>query len=456
MKKYVFFIDKRRGSRGRACSGHARMSAVIEGSPRVAAGSAAGAGRRASPAVLIPFILFFLFLQTGCSNKSEIPQNAKQGYKKPVSIYLLSAASDPSFYRDLQAADKEEWFYSVKDFSIITAREKPLVPWPRAVRISDIVETENGTIVILINKKGVAAFQEIGAFQGAGAFQGTAAVQKAADFQGDGFLSAKITDESFSNYTSGKIITNNNSILCHVYADTFFDENFSAPLSPFVEIDIDKKKSTYTKHNYPVSTNDYSLINLKKINDKWFSAWKKSNAKETLFKYFVHSSHLGENAGEIAESKFMLADQFLNNSNLPDTLKKFISNITKPEISNNSIIEVEIRSKDNQVVTTYLMGTAGSDSSHYEKMCVSPERAEALAGSAGRYFISYKGGIYFIENNNVYLLSGVEKLPNNYRYTVLYASEEMLYAAWEQQRFFLTGACGFTLIEKKRVDKIQQ
>ena len=365
-------------------------------------------------------LLFFFILQTGCSNKSDITSNDKPGYQNPVSIFLLSDTSDQI------KGNQEEWFYSIKDFSLITAQTRSLTPWPQAVRISDIAETENGAIVILINKKGVITVA------------GSASIND----------TAKITHESLANYTSEEIITNSNLVLCHVYNDTFFDNNFSVPLSPFVEIDIDNKKSIYRQNDYPAITNNFSLINLKKIDDKWFSAWKKSNDNGTIFKYFMHNSPLGENASEITESRFMLANQVLNNSNLPNNLKDFISNITKVEINNNFIIEVELRSKDNPVVTKYLLGTAGSDSSHYEKMCVSSEQ--------GKYFISYKGEIYLIENGNLYCFSGVEKLPHNYNYTVLYASGDTLYAAWEQQRFFLTGACGLTLIDKKRVDKITQ
>ena len=367
-------------------------------------------------------LLFSLiFLQTGCSNKSEI-----QEYKKHVSIYLLSAASG------------QEWFNSVKDFSAITAQEKALVPWPKAVRITDIAETENGTIVILVNKKGVAVIGGIDT-----------------NIDNDkSVFSSKITDESLSNFSSGKIITGINSVLCHIYIDSFFDNNLPFPLSPFAEIDFDNKKTTpaggavYKAHNYPAIIDNLSLINIKNIGDKWFSAWKKSDTNETILKYFVHNSAMGENASEISESEFMRTNLLLNDSNLPDNIKEFISNIIEVEKSNNSVIELELRSKDNPVVITYLAGAVGSNSSYYEKMCVSAEQ--------DIYFISYKGEIYLIENNNIYMFSELEKLPNNYNYTVLYVSEGTLYAAWEYQSFFLTGASGLTLIDIKKVDKILQ
>ena len=404
--------------------------------------------------ICLLFILFFSFLQASCSNKSDITSHEdKTEYQNPVFIYLLSDTPDQG--KDAQ----EEWFYNVKDFSQITAQTRPLIPWPKAVRISDIAETENGTIVVFINKKGVVTLADYlaGSTSGNGTTgnatsiklnkETTGIIQKPS-LQEIDFFSSKITHESFANYTSGKIIINKNFALCHVYIDTFFDNNFSAPLSPFTEIDIDNKKSIYSQHNYPAITKSFSLVNLKKADDKWFSAWKKSDANGTMFKYLMHNSPLGENASEITESRFMHANQVLNKSNLPNILKDFISDITKVEINNNSIIEVELRSKDDPVVITYLLGIAGSDSSHYEKMCVSSEQ--------GKYFISYKGEIYLIENDKLYCFSGVEKLPTDYNYTVLYSSGDTLYAAWEQQRFFLTGACGLTLIDKKRVDKIPQ
>ena len=404
------------------------------------------------------YLLFFSFLFTGCSNSSEITE-----YKNPVSIYLLSDTSgvessasariggaktsasgesssgvktsakvEPSVKVEPSLANagftenaREEWFIQVKDFSKNSIKERSFIPWPQAVRISDIAETENGTIVFLINKKGIIAGN------GAGGL----------------LSSSKISHENLDKYTSGKIITNRNSILCHVYIDTFFDKTLSCPISPFIEIDIDNKKSINSQHKYPAVIKNFSLINLKKIEDKWFSAWKKSDTKGTKFKYFVHNTPLGENAKEISESGFMLADQFLNKSNLPDQVKKFIFNITKKEI-NNCVIELELRNKDNPAVITYLLKAAGSESSHYEKMCVSLDQ--------GSYFLSYKGEIFLIEKDNLYLLTGVEKLPQNISYTVLYVSGNTLYAAWEEQNFFFTGASGLTLIDKKRVDKIQQ
>ncbi|MCL2792910.1 MAG: hypothetical protein FWD87_07445 [Spirochaetaceae bacterium] len=365
--------------------------------------------------------MLFSFLQTGCSKRPEILSHGEEVYIYPVSIFLLPPAHG------------EEWFYNVKDFSIITMQARPLIPWPQAIRITDIAETENGTIVILINRKGVVS---------------VCSNNEGAPFCGSEFFSTKITNESLAKFTSGKIITDNNFILCHIYADTFFNDNFYVPLSPFIKIDIDNKKSIHSQHNYPAIINDFSLINLKKRDGNWFSAWKKVDAHATVFKYFMHNSSLGENAIEIAESRFKQANWFLNNSSLSDSIKKFISNIAKAEIDNNYIIEVELRSKDNPVVTTYLLGTAGSNSNHFEKMCIAIEEE--------KHFISYKGKIYFIENDSLYLLSGVEKLPPNFRYTVLYASGGILYAAWEEQSFFLTGASGLTIIDKKRVDKILQ
>jgi len=367
--------------------------------------------------IVLP-VLFFSLLQTGCSKKTEIQPYDKQGYKNPAIIYLLSDTPDQG--KD----DRGNLLHSIKDFSSIASQEIPFTPWPQALRISDIAETEDGTIVISINKRGVITFREPGVFL------------------------SEIAHESFTDYTSGKIITDHNFVLCQVYTDSFFNNNLSVPKSPLVEINIDTKKSINSRHNYPAATNNLSLINLKKIDDKWFSAWKKSDTTGTSFKYFIHNNPLGENAAEITESKFMFANKFLNKSNLPDNLKDFISKITKVEINNNSIIEVEVRSRDSEVLTIYLLGVAGSTSSHYEKMCISAE--------PGKYFISYRGEIYILEDGNSYLFSGVEKLPNNYNYTVLYASNDILYAAWEQQRFFLSGACGLSLIDKKRVDKIPQ
>ena len=359
-------------------------------------------------------------MQTGCSNKRESAEN-----KNPVLIYLLSAASG------------EEWLKNVKDFSAIIAQERAAVPWPQAVRITDIAETENGKIAVLINKKGVITANP--------ADSSINFADNAENIDAGLFFSSKITHEGLNNFTSNEIIKDSDTLLCHVYIDTFFDNSFSSPPSPFIQIDIDNKKSAYSQHNFPAVTDKFSLINLKKIDEKWFSAWKKSNSKETVFKYFIHTSPTGENCVEITESMFMIPNQFVNKSNLPDTVKQTILNIAKSEIKNNTVIEFEIRSKDNPVVMKYLLGASGKN---YEKICISLAKE--------KYFISYKGEIYIIENDKLYLFPGAAKLPRNYNYTVLYAFEDMLYAAWEEQNFFLTGAAGLTMIDEKRVDKIPQ
>ncbi|MCL2293890.1 MAG: hypothetical protein FWC36_03385, partial [Spirochaetes bacterium] len=380
-------------------------------------------------------ILLFSYLQTGCSSKSEIAE-----YKSPVSIYLLSAGKQKIPMVGIAA--EEVWFTRVKNFSAVAAQDREFVPWPQAVRVSDIAETENGTIVILINKKGVAV------------------VNEAAVTNNSLLFSSKITHESLSSYTSGKIITDlgagSNSILCHIFVDSFFVDNPVPPFSPFIKIDFDYMRNgavltgnaVYSQHNYPAAVNNFSLIDLKKVNNEWYSAWKKSDATRTMFKYFTHSSAVGENASEITETRFRFANRSLSESNFSDKLKEFISNVIKNEANTNSVIELKLRSKNNPVVMTYLLRAAGDDSRYYKKICV--------AAAQGRYFISYNGKIYLIENDNLYLLSGVEKLPHGFRYTALYASGNKLYAAWEQQNFFLTGASGLTLIDIKRVDKIPQ
>ncbi len=394
----------------------------------------------------IIWIIFFSLFQTGCSNKKDNKKESVE-FKNPVSIYLLSPPA------------REEWFTGIKDFSAATGASE-MVPWPQAVRITDIAETENGAIVILVNKRGVIAGKVSAADSGISLQNSKAssinkdqpANAKKKSNNNDNnpsySLISQITHESLDACTSGKIVKGGGSILCHVYIDSFFDNSLSLPSSPFVEIDIDNSKSIYSRHSYPDALSKLSLINLKKIDDKWFSAWKKSDNNGTFFKYFIHNSAIGENASEIAESRFMLANQFLNKSNLPDNIKEFIFNITKTEQDNNSVIELELRSKNISAVSTYLLGAAESNSSKYEKICAASEQ--------GKYFISYKGEIYLIENSGIFKLSGAGKLPDNYNYTVLYAAEDTLYAAWEQQNFFLTGASGFSLIDIKRVDKIPQ
>jgi len=321
------------------------------------------------------------------------------------------------------------WFREISSPGNNLQLEEALYPWPLAVRISDIAGTDEGTAVC-VNGKGAALFGMSGG--------------------GDDIF--YFTAEIFAYKTTGNIIKKENSILCHIYKNTFFTGDYlSDDYGPFVEIDL--KGNTVKKYapgNLTVHSSfpsGYSLTELNLKGKEWYSAWKQSSKTKTMFRYFTHTTPEGENIREINEQIFKSSIMELNESTAPDLLKNSIVQLLEKMGGTNKIIDLTLRGPDMPAPLEYSAGNLNGNREKYEKI-------NAAAGE-GQYFFTYGKRIYTVENNKIFMLE-VDKLPQDYYYTALYWQNGKLYAAWEQQQFYLTGKAGLSIINEKKVDKITQ
>jgi hypothetical protein len=94
-----------------------------------------------------------------------------------------------------------------------------------------------------------------------------------------------------------------------------------------------------------------------------------------------------------------------------------------------------------------------AEKDNYKKICM------ALVNNYNKsqnelYFITFDGKLYavgYTEGSGAAINTLLEKLPQGYEYTALYANNSTLYAAWEEQMLFLTGFCGLLTIDLNRI-----
>ncbi len=367
-------------------------------------------------------IFLVLLLLTGCvKNSSDSAQSEIKADAEAVSpiVHLLLEREGGS----------KGWFREISLPGNKFRNKEALYPWPLSVRISDIAGTDYGTAVC-VNRKGIALFGLSG---------------------GEGDISY-FADENFAKKTTGNIIKKENSILCHIYKNTFFtDDYLSDDSDPFVEIDL--KGNTVKKYApdkptaYPSFLAGYSLTELNLKEKIWYSAWKQSSKTKTLFRYFTHTTPEGENIREVTEQIFKSSIMELKESTAPVLLKENIVQLLEIMDGTNKIIDLTLRGPDMPAPLEYSAGSLNGNREKYEKI-------NAAEGD-GKYFFTYNKRIYTTENNKILMLE-IDKLPEDYFYTALSYQNGKLYAAWEQQQFYLTGEAGLSIINEKKVEKITQ
>ncbi|MDX9800358.1 MAG: hypothetical protein RBT69_03365 [Spirochaetia bacterium] len=325
----------------------------------------------------------------------------------------------------LLESDEGKWFREISSPGNRAGNEVLLYPWPLSVRISDIAGAAEGAAVY-VNRKGIALFDSNSNFNNVSYF----------------------ADEDFTKNTAGNIVKKENTILCHIYKNTFFtSSSHSDPSYPFIEIDL--KNNVIKKHvsEYPGYLSEYSLTELNLSDTNWYSAWKKSNSDKTIFRYFIHSTPEGKDIKEITENSFKSSVQELDKGNASPVLKNQIDHLLKIKNGTQKIIDLTLRDPDYPAPINYSVNSQLGNREKYEKI--------SAAEWNGRYFFAYGKNIYTAENDKISMLK-IESLPENYYYTSIYYLGGKLYAAWEQQQFYLTGEAGLSIIDEKKVDKITQ
>ena len=178
--------------------------------------------------------------------------------------------------------------------------------------------------------------------------------------------------------------------------------------------------------------------------DCWISSWKMSDRDSNSFSYYIHDIK-GNNISGISEADYRE--------------KLFISENdekTDPSLSEiyNFVQGLSIRAGVTDLSVKYYGCTA---SENYRFISSSEEQGSYLSvpvyRSGGRCWFTADNRIYCLENNKISRIR-ISRLPEGYRYTGLCCEQGRIFLFWEYQSFFHTGKSGFTVIEKKRVDKI--
>lgn len=361
-------------------------------------------------------ILLFL---SGCAKNSSDSGQAERKTETDAALPVIH------LLLETEPSDNTQWFREISFLGNSQKAEAELYPWPLSVRISDIAGTDEGAAVC-VNGKGIAFFSPAG---------------------GKSRISY-IAVEDFAKKTTGNIIKKENSILCHIYKNTFFtDDLISDDSAPFVEIDLKDNSVKKFVPESPVFPSGYSLTELNLKEEIWYSAWKQSDKSKTVFRYFTHTTPGGENLKEITEAVFKSSVRELDKSNAPVLLKKSLDHLLETKGGTKKIIDLTLRSPYLPAPVSYSVNSQNGNREKYEKI-------NAAAGDE-KYYFAYGKGIFTAENNKISMLE-IDKLPEDYYYTALYYQDGKLYAAWEQQQFYLTGEAGLSIIDEKKVDKITQ
>ncbi len=195
-------------------------------------------------------------------------------------------------------------------------------------------------------------------------------------------------------------------------------------------------------------TEGFFLVDLRFDGEKWYSSWKYSTSDKTIFRYFIHVTPAGGRNEEISEAEFTDSVLTYEKSKLPEPLKKIVTVIAGKELSGDCISELTVRDTKADAPVSYLVNNSGGSAERYEKICAVKD--------GERYFLSAERELFLSAEGEIFHLSGIKELPEDYRYTALLYHGGKLYAAWEQQHFFNTGHAGLLVIDENRVEKILQ
>ena len=373
------------------------------------------------------FVLTLFFLAVSgflsCKGKKEgAPQ------PEPVWHYIIESDNENIAFSTLDSLRDNEIPHG-------TAPAGKMVPWPHAPRITDITHSEK-KVYCLVNRAGMV---------------------QSPDFS---VKSRELKETLFNNYTAGYMVKSRGELFAHLYLNTFFDDTPSGkriPLeSPFIRILPDGAEvanSVFEDPEINLSAEGYYLVDLKRNSFNgddsiWISAWKRSSADVVEFRYYSHENFLGRSSRQITETQYKQSTPLLSQTSLPVAVKNLALFVLEKNGRGNTVVDMVYRGENMDYPFSCLVFMRDAENGDYEKICATSE--------GEKYFASYGRNIYSHVDGDFFYLSGVEELPGKYSYTALFACNGLLYAAWEEQSFFLTGRAGLSIIDIERVDKIRQ
>ena len=336
-------------------------------------------------------------------------------------------------------------FYSGKVKQIEKISDSPVVPqkpYTEATRISSIrgapqIENQIQKAYAVVNQIGFLTFED------------------------DFFTLSE--DSLFSGKTAGNLVFYENTPLCGLYKNSFFNQSMKQSES--------LKSSEFLIQMNPETKIFYKIINSENLSNDFHSqvtdflwdgnvfscALKNSSEEQINFSYisFQPKENLLSITPSTAAKKILLSENtkeefrkqknLSNLENAPERLKELIKSVNK-----KLNFEVTLYTNQGHSPKTYV---SKADSPALSATAVFSETYSALLFQDGTMYLN--GFLHNSSQINNGKTCGIKlpKLPSGYSYTGFAISDSVLYASWEQTNFINTGKSGFLKVNLKNALK---
>ena len=347
------------------------------------------------------------------------------GAVKYIFFLLVSLLFSGCFDKGPEIVNMKEQYFVFNSFPprqvAIPEKGGELLPWTSQVRVSDYAVAD-GVLYMGVNSSGILKLT----------------INEPCLTSFDFVENSSI----FSGRTLKKLFLADGRLYCHLYRDTFFSELSSDELMPpliWMNLGDNNFKYDFMKEK---DLSEWEVVDLYSSSGMWFSAWKYSDADLCSFRYFTHDIS-GNNMAEIDENTFQTGIPIigLDNETGSDNPLRRIYSFT----DRNSIVDIVVKEEDISPDKVYRFYPEGEDPDGYKEIPVYRQ--------SGEYYFICNNKILCLESDNIFNYR-LSPLPSGYTYTGICSSERYLFLFWEYKSFFKTGKAGFSIIDKKRVDKI--
>ena len=299
-----------------------------------------------------------------------------------------------------------------------------LLPWTEQVRIADYTVADN-FLFLAVNNTGILKIP--------------------LDNPSEKNIELIENDLYIPGNTMKSLFFYNDSLLCHLYKDTFFSDEFSGySESPLIR--LDSRNNIFL----PEFVRNEKMENMEAVDfiytgEKWVSSWKYSDKDTSSFSYYMHDIK-GGGISEISEAeyrgKLAVYDDAENTDSSLARILEFAHEISGP----GYMTDLSLKYRDCTAAENHRFITASEDPGTYMNIPV------YRSGSV--YWFSAGSNIYSYSDNSGIKQLDLDPLPEGYRYTGICSEMGKVYLFWEYQSFYYTGNSGFSVIDEKRVDKI--
>ena len=364
-----------------------------------------------------------------------------------LSLFFLSCTKKEEIQNQISVeieSKNHAWFcfYSGKVKQIEKISDSPVVPqkpYTEATRISSIrvapqIENQIQKAYAVVNQIGFLTFE-------------------------DDFFTLSEDSSLFSGKTAGNLVFYENTPLCGLYKNSFFNQSMKQSES--------LKSSEFLIQMNPETKIFYKVINSENLSNDFHSqvtdflwdgnvfscALKNSSEEQINFSYisFQPKENLLSITPSTAAKKILLSENtkeefrkqknLSNLENAPERLKELIKSVNK-----KLNFEVTLYTNQGHSPKTYV---SKADSPALSATAVFSETYSALLFQDGTMYLN--GFLHNSSQINNGKTCGIKlpKLPLGYSYTGFAISDSVLYASWEQTNFINTGKSGFLKVNLK-------